>query len=362
MTFLKNASKNCSKENEDNILRPKVHYTKKLPVLDRKDEILQALNENQVIVVAGETGSGKTTQLPVICLEAGRGKNGKIGCTQPRRIAAVSIAAYVAKELRCTIGKEVGYKIRFSNYDSDHTCVKFMTDGILLAEIENDPYLLKYDTLIIDEAHERSLNIDFIIGYLRKLLPERNDLKVIISSATIDTELFSKAFGNAPVINVSGRMYPVEVLYMNSQEENNQDLSYLDAAINAVIDILDFQESGDILVFMPSEHDIRESCNRLQSEIKGIEIEILPLYSKLGRSQQEQIFKTSGKRKIVVATNIAETSITVPGIRFVVDTGLARIPRYAPKLRTSRLPIEPVSRRQHNREKEGAEESKMEFA
>ncbi|HLV31421.1 MAG TPA: ATP-dependent RNA helicase HrpA [Chitinispirillaceae bacterium] len=343
MTFLKNASKNCSKENEDNILRPKVHYTKKLPVLDRKDEILQALNKNQVVVVAGETGSGKTTQLPVICLEAGRGNKGKIGCTQPRRIAAVSIAAYVAKELSCTLGKEVGYKIRFSNYDSDQTCVKFMTDGILLAEIENDPYLLKYDTLIIDEAHERSLNIDFIIGYFRKLLPERKDLKVIISSATIDTELFSKAFGNAPVINVSGRMYPVEVLYMNSQEENNQDLSYLDAAINAVIDILDFQESGDILVFMPSEHDIRESCNRLQSEIKGIEIEILPLYSKLGRSQQEQIFKTSGKRKIVVATNIAETSITVPGIRFVVDTGLARIPRYAPKLRTSRLPIEPVS-------------------
>lgn len=342
MRFPKNNSKYFSKKSENNLLRPKIRYTENLPILERKDEILQTLQENRVIVIAGETGSGKTTQLPVICLEAGRGINGKIGCTQPRRIAAVSIAAHVAQELHCTLGKEVGYKIRFSDYDSEQTCVKFMTDGILLAEIENDPDLLQYDTLIVDEAHERSLNIDFILGYLRVLLSRREDLKIIISSATIDTNLFSKAFNNAPVINVSGRMYPVEVLYLNPQQQDKQDYSYIDAVNNAVHDILNLEEPGDILIFMPSERDIRETCDQLRSEIKD-KLNIMPLYSKLGRSQQEQIFKSSDKRKIVVATNIAETSITVPGIRFVVDTGLARILRYAPKLRTSRLPIEPVS-------------------
>ncbi|MDO5576163.1 MAG: ATP-dependent RNA helicase HrpA, partial [Fibrobacter sp.] len=262
--------------------------------------------------------------------------------TQPRRIAAVSIATFVAKELDCSLGMEVGYKIRFGDFDSAKTCIKFMTDGILLAEIESDPYLYQYDTLIIDEAHERSLNIDFILGYLKTLLPKRKDLKVIISSATIDTDLFSKAFGNAPVINVSGRMFPVEVLYMDPCSDENLELSYVDSAITAVHDILDSYDTGDILVFMPSERDIHETCKHLTSQIKGHVTEILPLYSKLGRSQQELIFK-AGKRKIVVATNIAETSITVPGIRFVVDTGVARILSYSPKLRTSRLPIEPIS-------------------
>ncbi len=327
----------------DNILlRPSIKYTEGLPILERKADILDAILKNRVVIIAGETGSGKTTQLPLICLEAGRGIRGKIGCTQPRRIAAVSIANRVANELQCQLGREVGYKIRFSDHDSPQTCVKFMTDGILLAEIERDPALNAYDTLIIDEAHERSLNIDFILGYLIKLLPSRPDLKVIISSATIDTALFSKAFNNAPVIEVSGRMYPVELLYL-SAENDDENESYVDAAVKAVEDLLDLYHHGDMLVFMPTERDIRETCERLKG-LKRSQTTVLPLYSRLGRREQEAIFDSTGMRKIVVATNIAETSITVPGIKFVVDTGFARISHYVPRLRTNRLPIEPISR------------------
>ncbi len=323
--------------------RPHINYTKGLPILERKEEILSAILQNQVLIVAGETGSGKTTQLPVICLEAGRGKNGKIGCTQPRRIAAISIARRVAEELHCTIGEQIGYKIRFHDHDSPQTCIKYMTDGILLAEIERDRNLSLYDTLIIDEAHERSLNIDFILGHLKNLLPERPDLKIIISSATIDTGLFSKAFGNAPVIEVSGRLFPVELLYLNDEDEDYIEETYVDSAVKAAQDLLDLYSTGDLLIFMPTERDIRETIERLRG-MKRPELLALPLFSRLGKTEQEAIFNKIDKRKIVVSTNIAETSITVPNIRFVIDTGLARISRYVPRLRTNRLPIEPISK------------------
>jgi len=331
------------KINNFDLKRPAIRYTEGLPILERKEEILSAILQNQVLIVAGETGSGKTTQLPVICLEAGRGKIGKIGCTQPRRIAAISIARRVAEELYCTIGEQVGYKIRFSDYDSPQTCIKYMTDGILLTEIERDPHLSLYDTLIIDEAHERSLNIDFILGHLKNLLPLRPDLKIIISSATIDTALFSKAFGNAPVIEVSGRLFPVELLYLNEEDEDGIEETYIDSAVKAAQDLLDLYSSGDMLIFMPTERDIRETLDRLRG-MNRPELLVLPLYSRLSKSEQEAIFKDFGKRKIVVSTNIAETSITVPNIRFVIDTGLARISRYVPRLRTNRLPIEPISK------------------
>jgi ATP-dependent helicase HrpA len=333
--------------NSFELMRPVPKYPMNLPILEHREKIVSLLKTNQVIIVAGETGSGKTTQLPVFCLEAGFGVYRKIGCTQPRRIAATSIASRVAHELGCTLGREVGYKIRFSDMDQPQTSIKFMTDGILLAEIERDPQLKLYDVLIIDEAHERSLNIDFILGYLRKLLPSRKDLKIIISSATIDTELFSKSFNNAPVIEVSGRMYPVEVLYLDpaedAQDEDKEDVDYLNATVRAVRDVTDMYGGGDMLIFMPTERDIRETCDKLNG-LHLNETEILPLFSRLSRGEQDLIFKTINKRKIVVATNIAETSITVPGIQFVIDTGLARISRYIPRLRTNRLPIEPISR------------------
>jgi len=314
-----------------------------LPILEKKESILEAIRTHQVIIVAGETGSGKTTQLPVICLEAHRGIHGKIGCTQPRRIAAVSIAHRVAQELSCEVGREVGYKIRFGDHDTPQTCIKFMTDGILLAELEQQSDLAMYDTLIIDEAHERSLNIDFIIGYLRTLLPKRPDLKVIISSATIDTSLFSKAFNNAPVIEVSGRMFPVELLYLAEDTDDEEEFSsYVEDAVRAAEDLLDLYPVGDMLIFMPTERDIRETCNKLRGK-KRPNVLVLPLFSRLSRSEQESIFSIIPERKVVVATNIAETSITVPGIKFVIDTGLARMSHYAARLRTNRLPIEPIS-------------------
>ncbi|MFP4012806.1 MAG: ATP-dependent RNA helicase HrpA [Chitinispirillaceae bacterium] len=315
-----------------------------LPILEKRSEIISALKDNQVIVVAGQTGSGKTTQLPLFCLEAGLGSRGKIGCTQPRRIAATSIASRVATQMNCQVGDKVGYKIRFSDKDSENTIIKFMTDGILLAETEHDRLLTKYDTIIIDEAHERSLNIDFLLGYLRQLLPKRPDLKLIISSATIDTELFSKSFSNAPVIEVSGRLYPIDLLYIRPDEQEEESFSYVDSAVTAAVDLLDGYGPGDMLLFMPTERDIRETCDKLGTIAKKRDLLILPLFSRLTRKEQDAIFSTSDRSKIVVCTNIAETSITVPGIRYVVDTGLARISRYAPRLRTNRLPIEPVSR------------------
>jgi len=316
-----------------------------LPIYEKRAEIISALKSNQVIVVAGQTGSGKTTQLPFFCLDAGRGRRGRIGCTQPRRIAATSIAARVAAQFGCQVGGRVGYKIRFAAKESADTVIKFMTDGILLAEAEHDRFFRQYDTIIIDEAHERSLNIDFLLGYLRKILGKRPDLKVIISSATIDAESFSACFNNAPVIEVSGRLFPIEVLYKNPENEEGDEASgYVENAVTAATDLLDYYGPGDMLVFMPTERDIRETCEKLSGALIRRDIQILPLFSRLTRADQEAIFNPSDRIRIIVCTNIAETSVTVPNISYVVDTGLARISRYAPRLRTNRLPIEPISR------------------
>jgi ATP-dependent helicase HrpA len=332
------------------VRRPEVHYDPQLPITAKKDEILQAIRQNQVVIVAGETGSGKTTQIPKIALEAGFGLRAKIGCTQPRRVAALSISRRIAEELRVPWGEEVGCKIRFSDQSSAHTCIKLMTDGILLAEIQGDPFLSEYDFLVIDEAHERSLNIDFLLGYLKQLLPKRTDLKVIITSATIDTEAFSAAFNGAPIVQVSGRMFPVDVLYqpLDEHAEDEGDLTYIDAAVNTTAYLLDTTPAGDVLVFMPSERDIRETSDKLSG---GVRAEIIPLFGRLTAAEQQRVFAATPGRKVIVATNIAETSLTLPGIRFVIDTGLARISRYSPRTRTKRLPIEPVSQSSANQRK-----------
>jgi len=318
-----------------------------LPIYEKRDEIINALRGNQAIVVAGQTGSGKTTQLPFFCLDAGLGRRGRIGCTQPRRIAATSVAARVAAQFGCQLGGRVGYKIRFAAKESPDTVIKFMTDGILLAEAETDRLFRQYDTVIIDEAHERSLNIDFLLGYLRKILRDRPDLKVIISSATIDAESFSACFDNAPIIEASGRLFPIEVLYRNPENDEDGDAAgtgYVENAVTAAVDLLDYYGPGDMLVFMPTERDIRETCEKLGGALSRRDVQILPLFSRLTRADQEAIFNPSDRIRIIVCTNIAETSVTVPNISYVVDTGLARISRYAPRLRTNRLPIEPISR------------------
>lgn len=316
-----------------------------LPIYSKQEEIIRTIKEKQVTVIAGATGSGKTTQLPKLCRKAGRGKQGIIGITQPRRIAATSIAQRIAEESNTVLGSLAGYKIRFHEQLSQHTKIVVMTDGILLTEIQWDPYLSRYDTLIIDEVHERSLNIDFLMGYLKKILPQRPDLKIILSSATIDTALFSKAFDNAPVIEVSGRMYPVDVWYhpINEQSGTSGSYTYVDGALDAIEELCTLEEQGDILVFMPSEQDIVETVNRAKKLHLNDSL-VLPLYARLSRGHQNAIFQSTHKRKIVVATNIAETSLTVPGIRFVVDCGLARVKYYVPRLRTNRLPIEEISR------------------
>ncbi|MDG5814943.1 ATP-dependent RNA helicase HrpA [Chitinispirillales bacterium ANBcel5] len=322
-------------------------YDQNLPIFEARQKLISLISAHQVIIVAGQTGSGKTTQLPLLCLEAQRGTRGKIACTQPRRIAAMSVASYVASKLNTQLGNFVGYKVRFSEKATPQTVIKFMTDGILLTEIERDKLLRQYDTIIIDEAHERSLNIDFLLGYLRFLLPRRPDLKVIISSATIDTTLFSKSFNDAPVQQVSGRLYPIELLYKNemiSEESLDDSDNYVDQALVAVKDLFGTCGWGDMLVFMPTERDIRETCERLGGDNYYRDVDIIPLFSRLSKNEQLKIFTPSRRTKIVVCTNIAETSITVPGIRYVVDTGLARISRYAPRLRTNRLPIEPISK------------------
>ncbi|MDR0330997.1 MAG: ATP-dependent RNA helicase HrpA [Chitinispirillales bacterium] len=347
---------------------PLARAAQSLPIYEKRADIISALKGNQVVVVAGQTGSGKTTQLPLFCLEAGLGRRGRIGCTQPRRIAATSIAARVAAQVGCHVGGMVGYKIRFAAKESADTVVKFMTDGILLSEAERDRDFLQYDTIIIDEAHERSLNIDFLLGYLRRLLPRRPSLRVIISSATIDAKRFSECFNNAPIIEVSGRLFPIEVLYRmrdsdggGAEEAHNggkdggraggkdggrdeNAFNYVDEAVIAANDLLDYYGPGDMLVFMPTERDIREACEKFSGSFRGRDLQILPLFSRLTRADQEAIFSPSDFTRIIVCTNIAETSITVPNIQYVVDTGLARISRYAPRLRTNRLPIEPISR------------------
>jgi ATP-dependent helicase HrpA len=332
---------------------PAVTYPAQLPVSARREDIAAAIRDHQVVIVAGETGSGKTTQIPKICLELGRGVRGLIGHTQPRRLAARTVAARIAEELGSEVGETVGWKVRFTDQVGDSTLVKLMTDGILLAELTGDRMLRQYDTLIIDEAHERSLNIDFILGYLAQLLPRRPDLKVIITSATIDPERFAQHYGGAPIVEVSGRSYPVEVRYRPVVDPDDPDADpdrdQLDAIGDAVAE-LRREGPGDILVFLPGEREIRDTADGLaKRDFPGIEI--LPLFARQTTAEQQRVFapkQGSLGRRVVLATNVAETSLTVPGIRYVIDPGLARISRYSRRLKVQRLPIEKVSQASAN--------------
>lgn len=331
-----------------------------LPVTERRDDIAAAITANQVVIVAGETGSGKTTQLPKICLELGRGIRGTIGHTQPRRLAARTVAARIAEELGTPLGEAVGYTVRFTDQASDRTLVKLMTDGILLAEVQRDRRLLRYDTLIIDEAHERSLNIDFLLGYLRQLLPRRPDLKVIVTSATIEPARFAAHFDNAPIVEVSGRTYPVEIRYRplevvvpvdDSEDPDDPDHEVVrtelrdptEAIVDAVAELA-AEPPGDVLVFLSGEREIRDTAEALRAALPPGHTEVLPLYARLPTAEQQKVFEPSRTaRRIVLATNVAETSLTVPGIRYVVDPGTARISRYSRRTKVQRLPIEPIS-------------------
>ncbi|HRE82907.1 MAG TPA: ATP-dependent RNA helicase HrpA [Opitutaceae bacterium] len=342
----------------------RLEFPPELPISARAEEIIAAIRDNPVVILSGETGSGKTTQIPKLCLAAGGGTRGLIACTQPRRVAALSVSRRVAEELGVEWGGPVGCKIRFDDHTSRETVIKFLTDGMLLAEVQGDPLLRGYDTIIIDEAHERSLNIDFLLGHLRTLRFKRPELKIVITSATIDTEAFSAAFDGAPIIQVSGRTYPVEVVYspldgLGSDYVDDPDepdrtaersakleaLHYVDGAAGAVERIFRETSSGDILVFLPSERDIREVRSVLEEDGPDgrLKAELVPLFGRLSNAEQQRVFSRSSRRKVILATNIAETSLTIPGIRYVVDTGLARLSRYSPQARTRRLPIEPVS-------------------
>lgn len=323
-----------------------IRYPEDLPITARREEIVAAIRSHQVLILAGETGSGKTTQLPKMCLEALPDVRGMIGCTQPRRVAAMSVSRRVAEELSVPWGREVGCKMRFNDDTTRDTRVKFMTDGILLAEIQSDPLLRAYSVLILDEAHERSLNIDFLLGYLVGLLQRRPDLKLLVTSATIDTQAFSAAFGGAPIIEVSGRLYPVEIRYA-PLSEGAEDSSFLESAAAAVENALIESEDGDVLVFMPTERDIRDTRDLLDGRL-GNGYEVLALYGRMPAAEQQRIFQPGRKRRVVIATNVAETSITIPRIRYVIDTGLARISRYNPRTRTKRLPVEAVSQSSAN--------------
>ena len=342
----------------------RLEFPPELPISVRAEEITAAIGAHQVIILAGETGSGKTTQIPKMCLAAGRGAQGRIACTQPRRVAALSVSRRVAEEMGVDWGREVGCKIRFNDNTSSRTVVKFLTDGMLLAEVQGDPLLREYDTVIIDEAHERSLNIDFLLGHLRTLRYKRPELKIVITSATIDTAMFSAAFDDAPVVQVEGRTFPVEVIYAPldglgrdyAEDDENEEkddkeavasakaeaLHYIDGTVEAVERIVRESDRGDVLVFLPSERDIREIGELLEGR-RLRDCEPVPLFGRLSNAEQQRVFAPTQRRKIVLATNIAETSLTIPGIRFVVDTGLARLSRYSPQARTRRLPIEPVA-------------------
>ncbi|KOV75091.1 MULTISPECIES: ATP-dependent RNA helicase HrpA [unclassified Streptomyces] len=331
---------------------PAVTYPEQLPVSQKKDEIAAAIRDHQVVIVAGETGSGKTTQIPKICLDLGRGVRGMIGHTQPRRIAARTVAERVAEELRTPLGESVGWKVRFTDQvNPDATFIKLMTDGILLAEIQTDRELRAYDTIIIDEAHERSLNIDFLLGYLAQLLPKRPDLKVVITSATIDPERFSRHFGDAPIVEVSGRTYPVEVRYrpLLEEESDDADRDQITAICDAVEE-LQAEGPGDILVFLSGEREIRDTADALEKK-KYRFTEVLPLYARLSHAEQHRVFQPHTGRRIVLATNVAETSLTVPGIKYVIDPGFARISRYSHRTKVQRLPIEPISQASANQRK-----------
>ena len=323
---------------------PRVSFPRELPITAHAEEIIQAVKDHPVIIISGETGSGKSTQIPKMCLRAGRGMGGKIACTQPRRIAAITIAHRIAFELKENLGRSVGYKIRFRDKTASENFIKIVTDGMLLAETQSDPQLLEYDTLIIDEAHERSLNIDFLLGIARTLLDTRPELKLVITSATLDTEKFVRAFRNAPVIEVSGRQYPVEVEYRPAESFSARavEQDYVELAVKAVELIKQKKPPGDILVFMPTEQDILETCEKLAGR-RYAGITVLPLYARLPGTQQGKVYHVKGT-KIVVATNVAETSLTIPGIRYVVDTGLARIAQYQPGTRINSLPVSPIAR------------------
>jgi ATP-dependent helicase HrpA len=349
-------------------LVPEVRLDESLPITARADEIVELIRKHQVIVLAGETGSGKTTQLPKLCLAAGRGVAGLIGCTQPRRIAARSVARRVASELGSEVGRLVGFQVRFTDQVSEQSLVKFMTDGILLAETQGDPWLSAYDTIILDEAHERSLNIDFLLGYLKRLLAKRPDLKLIVTSATIDTARFAQHFGGAPVVEVEGRTYPVEVRWRppgkwgqvhfstgthataaQRRAKNEPDpisgadtLSLAEQVIAVADEITGEDPRGDVLVFLPGEREIRDVHLAL-SRRKYRETEVLALYARLSAAEQDRVFKPGPQRRIVLATNVAETSLTVPRIRYVIDTGSARVKRYSPRNQLERLHIEPIS-------------------
>ncbi|WP_035775414.1 ATP-dependent RNA helicase HrpA, partial [Arthrobacter sp. H5] len=347
-----------------------ITYPPELPVAERRADIMAAIAANQVTIIAGETGSGKTTQIPKMCVELGLARNGMIGHTQPRRLAARTVAERIAQELDVQVGDEVGFQVRFTGQVSRSTKIKLMTDGILLAEIQHDRLLKKYSTIIIDEAHERSLNIDFILGYLKRILPQRPDLKLIITSATIDPERFANHFAadealeqktNAPIIEVSGRTYPVEIRYRplsqpaeasDSDDELEEDRDPLDAVCDAV-DELAKEAPGDILVFFSGEREIRDAADALRARVqtnprlKGTDI--LPLFARLSLQEQHRVFSPGGSgRRIILATNVAETSLTVPGIKYVIDTGTARISRYSHRTKVQRLPIERVSQASAN--------------
>ena len=333
---------------------PVVTYPDSLPVSARRDDIAQAIMENQVVIIAGETGSGKTTQIPKICLELGRGVRGMIGHTQPRRLAARTVAERIANELGQDVGNSIGYAIRFDDRVSPTTAIKLMTDGILLAEMQKDRFLNAYDTIIIDEAHERSLNIDFLLGYLKQLLPRRSDLKVIITSATIDPERFARHFSDsdgkpAPIIEVSGRTYPVEIRYRPLQQNLGDsiiDVDPLDGLCDALIELM-HEGPGDILCFFAGEREIRDALEVIKAK-KWRDIEVVPLYGRLSNQEQHRVFRSHRGRRIVLATNIAETSLTVPGIRYVVDTGTARISRYSTRTKVQHLPVENISQASAN--------------
>ncbi len=324
--------------------RPRVHYPPALPITSKRHEIIRAVKRYPVVIISGETGCGKSTQIPKMCLQAGLGIAGKIACTQPRRIAAITIAHRIAEELGESVGLSVGYKIRFQDRAARESYIKIMTDGMLLAEAQSDRRLNEYDTLIIDEAHERSLNIDFLLGIARTLLDTRPELKVIITSATLDTEKFSRAFNGAPVVHVGGRMFPVDVEHMppESFSKNTDESDYVEMAVRAVDRLKSRKQPGDTLIFMPTEQDILETCEKLEGKHYAATT-VLPLYARLPAAQQGRVYSVSGP-KIVVATNVAETSLTIPGIRYVIDTGLARISQYQPGTRINSLPISPVSR------------------
>ncbi|MFZ2502621.1 MAG: DEAD/DEAH box helicase, partial [Nocardioides sp.] len=352
----------------------KISYPPQLPVSARREEIAAAIRDHQVVIVAGETGSGKTTQLPKICLELGRGQGRTmIGHTQPRRIAARAVAERLTEELATELGREVGFQVRFTDRTSRDTSIKVMTDGILLAELQRDRQLRAYDTIIIDEAHERSLNIDFLLGYLKRLLPQRPDLKLIITSATIDPERFAQHFSDrsgrpAPIIEVTGRTYPVQVRYrplVELPETDDEGEPVVRDQTEAVVDAvreLCVAGPGDVLVFLPGEREIRDTAEALGDAVRSapagdplrraghLSVEIVPLYSRLSAAEQHRVFSghDASVRRVVLATNVAETSLTVPGIKYVVDTGVARISRYSVRAKVQRLPIEPISQASAN--------------